>query len=61
MIYGLSFATILTLIVLPVMYVLSERFGNFIRRIFGSKPAAEHDEETMSQEHPGTEEGPVTN
>lgn len=36
MIYGLGFATILTLIVLPVMYVLSERFGNFIRRMIGS-------------------------
>lgn len=32
MIYGLSFATILTLIVLPVMYLISERFGNFIRK-----------------------------
>lgn len=51
MIYGLSFATILTLIVLPVMYVLSERFGNFIRRIFGSgKKKEEHHEE-----EPGTD------
>ena len=46
MIYGLGFATILTLIVLPVMYMLSERFGNFIRRILGlNKPAIEHHEE----------------
>jgi multidrug efflux pump subunit AcrB len=35
MIYGLSFATILTLIVLPVMYLLSERSGNRFRRLFG--------------------------
>ncbi len=38
MIYGLSFATILTLIVLPVMYELSENTGNRLRRLFGIVP-----------------------
>jgi multidrug efflux pump subunit AcrB len=56
MIYGLGFATVLTLIVLPVMYVLSERFGNFIRRILGSKPKEEH-----HGDEPNTEEGAVRN
>lgn len=42
MIYGLSFATVLTLIVLPVMYMLSENFGKRLRRWFGSKPKPEH-------------------
>ncbi len=37
MIYGLSFATILTLIVLPVMYLISENTGKRINRLFGSK------------------------
>lgn len=61
MIYGLSFATILTLIVLPVMYVLSERFGNFIGRIFGSKKVAAHQNETIISDEPGKEKGAVTN
>ncbi len=60
MIYGLSFATILTLVVLPVMYVLSERFGNFVRRIFGSKTTADHHDETIISDEPSTEEGAVT-
>ncbi|CAN5842097.1 efflux RND transporter permease subunit [soil metagenome] len=38
MIYGLSFATILTLIVLPVMYIMSENAGIKLRKLFGSKP-----------------------
>lgn len=63
MIYGLSFATILTLVVLPVMYVLSERFGNFIRRILGGgkKKADEHHDEEIISDEPGTDEGAVTN
>lgn len=52
MIYGLSFATILTLIVLPVMYMLSERFGNFIRKrvkLSGGDGSNHHDgHETVS-------------
>lgn len=35
MIYGLSFATILTLVVLPVMYLLSDNAGNKLRKLFG--------------------------
>jgi multidrug efflux pump subunit AcrB len=62
MIYGLGFATVLTLIVLPVMYVLSERFGNFIRRILGSKPNEDHHEdETKISDKPNAEEGAVRN
>ncbi len=34
MIYGLSFATVLTLIVLPAMYLISENMGLWIKRIF---------------------------
>ncbi len=37
MIYGLSFATVLTLIVLPVMYIISENLGKRLGRLFGSK------------------------
>lgn len=59
MIYGLGFATILTLIVLPVMYVLSERFGNFTRRIFGSAKAADHHDATIISDEPSTDEGAV--
>lgn len=48
MIYGLGFATVLTLIVLPVMYLLSERSGKFIRKLLGAgkKPDSGHDIET---------------
>ncbi len=35
MIYGLSFATVLTLIVLPVMYLLSDNAGRKLRKLFG--------------------------
>lgn len=41
MIYGLSFATILTLVVLPVMYLVSENIGNKIRILIGKKPKEE--------------------
>lgn len=43
MIYGLSFATVLTLIVLPVMYMMSENATKKLGRLFGSKP--QHSEE----------------
>ncbi len=42
MIYGLSFATVLTLIVLPIMYLLAERTTERIKRLAGS--GAKHDE-----------------
>jgi len=53
MIYGLSFATILTLIVLPVMYLISEKTGNFLRRLLGIGKKAEepHDD---GKDHPET-------
>jgi multidrug efflux pump subunit AcrB len=41
MIYGLSFATLLTLIVLPVMYLISDKAGNRMRKLFGSKKPSE--------------------
>jgi hypothetical protein len=44
------------------MYVLSERFGNFIRRILGSKPNEDHHEdETKISDKPNAEEGAVRN
>jgi multidrug efflux pump len=50
MIYGLSFATILTLIVLPVMYMMSDNAGNKLRRLFGkSKPDTHADEEIIPE------------
>ena len=62
MIYGLGFATILTLIVLPVMYILSERLGNFVRRLLGGgKKAADHHDETIISDEPATDDGAVTN
>lgn len=42
MIYGLAFATVLTLVVLPVMYLISENLRNRLKRTFGSKPEEEH-------------------
>jgi len=36
-IFGLVFATFLTLIVVPVMYLVLERFNRFLRRVFGRK------------------------
>jgi multidrug efflux pump subunit AcrB len=42
MIYGLSFATVLTLIVLPIMYLLAERTTERIKRLTGS--GVKHDE-----------------
>lgn len=48
MIYGLGFATVLTLIVLPVMYLLSERFGNFLRKLFGGGKKTEIHHETVA-------------
>jgi multidrug efflux pump subunit AcrB len=42
MIYGLSFATILTLVVLPVMYLISDNMRNRMKRAFGKKPKEEH-------------------
>lgn len=51
MIYGLSFATILTLIVLPVMYILGERFRNRLRRVTGGnkKEEVHHAENTSAE------------
>jgi multidrug efflux pump subunit AcrB len=54
MIYGLSFATVLTLIVLPVMYMMSENAGIKLRRLFGSKPKAEH--HVIEEEHVAPDE-----
>ncbi|TND09889.1 MAG: cation/multidrug efflux pump [Bacteroidetes bacterium] len=42
MIYGLSFATILTLIVLPVMYMMSENTKARLKRAFGRKARPEN-------------------
>lgn len=54
MIFGLSFATILTLIVLPVMYMLSDNAGKRMRKTFGSEKKSEsHDA------HPATEATPA--
>jgi multidrug efflux pump subunit AcrB len=51
MIYGLSFATVLTLIVLPVMYILGERFRNRLRRATGGNKKTEvHASENRSAE-----------
>ncbi|HLG03625.1 MAG TPA: efflux RND transporter permease subunit, partial [Bacteroidia bacterium] len=36
MIHGLGFATVLTLIVLPVMYLISENMGKRFKRFFGA-------------------------
>ncbi len=41
MIYGLSFATILTLIVVPAMCLLSFRFKAWVKRVFGKKETVE--------------------
>ena len=38
MIFGLGFATFLTLIMVPVMYLLSERLKNRLRKLRGQKP-----------------------
>ncbi len=51
MIYGLSFATILTLLVLPVMYIMSENAGKRIRKLLGGNKAASHVEVAPSTEH----------
>lgn len=37
-IYGLAFATFLTLVVVPVMYYLAYKLKNGTKRLFGSKP-----------------------
>lgn len=42
MIYGLSFATVLTLIVLPVMYLGVENMKARLKKRFGSKKTEEH-------------------
>lgn len=56
MIYGLSFATVLTLIVLPVMYLLSDRFGKFIRRVSGvGKKQDDHHHDAPDSDEPGIE------
>jgi len=44
MIYGLSFATILTLLVLPVMYILSENTGIRLRKLLGGGKKVAHTE-----------------
>jgi Cu/Ag efflux pump CusA len=44
-IYGLVFATFLTLVVVPVMMWLMFRFRNFMRRIMSSS-----DERTLDEE-----------
>lgn len=46
MIYGLSFATILTLIVLPVMYIMWENTTKKLHRLFGVKPKVHAAEES---------------
>jgi multidrug efflux pump subunit AcrB len=51
MIYGLSFATLLTLIVLPVMYLIAYRTKHSVMRLFGmeTKSAkAEHENSDLS-------------
>ncbi len=50
MIYGLSFATILTLIVLPVMYMLSDKAGKRLRRLLGSAKTEDHHAEENDKE-----------
>ncbi|WP_027417260.1 efflux RND transporter permease subunit [Aneurinibacillus terranovensis] len=42
--FGLTFSTLVTLILVPVVYTLFDDFGNFIRRSFkkASPPAAKH-------------------
>lgn len=48
MIYGLSFATFLTLIIVPVLCLLSFRFKAWVRRISGKKPEPVMAEEAVS-------------
>jgi Cu/Ag efflux pump CusA len=36
-VFGLSFATFVTLLVVPVMYLLNERFKSWVFRLFGIK------------------------
>ncbi|MDQ3110680.1 MAG: efflux RND transporter permease subunit, partial [Bacteroidota bacterium] len=55
MIYGLSFATVLTLVVLPVMYMMSDNAGKKLRKLFGSKEKA-HDEIAPAMSGMGSEE-----
>ena len=47
MIYGLSFATVLTLIVLPVMYLLSDNAGRKLRKLFGKGETIKGKQRTM--------------
>jgi multidrug efflux pump subunit AcrB len=39
-IYGLVFATFLTLVIVPVMYLLTDNLNQFYTRLLGKKPAA---------------------
>jgi ABC-type Fe3+ transport system permease subunit len=55
MIYGLSFATILTLVVLPVMYLLSENASKKFRKMLGLKPKPEHLVPEVTAIEPGSE------
>jgi len=48
MIYGLSFATVLTLIVLPVMYMISHNLGKRMRKLFGGKTSDQHHDNGLS-------------
>jgi multidrug efflux pump len=44
-IYGLTFATFLTLVVVPVMYYLAYKLNNGTKRLFGSKPKTNYSPE----------------
>ncbi|GAB4135728.1 MAG: efflux RND transporter permease subunit [Bacteroidia bacterium] len=44
MIYGLAFATFLTLVVLPIMYMLSEKAGMRFKKLTGSSSTSSHEE-----------------
>ncbi|HET6992875.1 MAG TPA: efflux RND transporter permease subunit, partial [Bacteroidia bacterium] len=50
MIYGLSFATLLTLVVLPVMYLLSDNASRRFRKAMGMKPKPVHAEVKLEPE-----------
>lgn len=47
-VFGLSFATVITLILVPVMYLLSERTKERVMKIFGKKNESEVEQETAS-------------
>jgi multidrug efflux pump subunit AcrB len=52
-IFGLTFATFITLIILPVMYLLNERFRAWRKRVFASKEEDDVDvNEAVPHTHP---------